>query len=80
MRDYPTLVALRVGDTIEVEGIPVKMREGAILVGDLYVGEHNGPARLLTCQSYSDDKSWINPEENAYAYDWFECVRVEAVL
>jgi hypothetical protein len=45
-RKYMTLNALQAGETIEVEGIPVKMRDGAIEVGDLYVGERNSAVKL----------------------------------
>lgn len=80
-RDYAAQKALLNGETVEVEGIPVKFRDGDIEPGDLYVAERNGGPKLLTCKSYSDDGSWINPDEKfAYCYDTWECTRVEAVL
>lgn len=73
---------LREGQTVEVEGVTFKKREGEITVGDWYIAERNEGPRLLTARKIvfsGDFPSFIVPEEMAYCYDWHECVRVEIV-
>lgn len=78
MREYPTLNKLDRGETVEVEKVLVRKIEGSLQPGDLYVGERNQGPRLLTCKEVHPE-SWITPAETAYAYNTWECVRVERV-
>lgn len=76
MREYPTLNALRRGETVDVEGVKVKMVAGGLTRGDLYVIERNGLVRLLTVKSVHP-RGWVDPVEwPAYNYA-HECVKVE---
>ncbi|MBI2057970.1 MAG: hypothetical protein HYT63_03245 [Candidatus Yanofskybacteria bacterium] len=81
MREYKTLKALRRGEVIDIEGIKLKMDEGEIQVGDLYVGERNTGPHLLTAKEVVmlDDGNGINfifSTCNAYPYDGNECIKV----
>ena len=80
MGDYRTIRALRQGEIIDIEGIKLKMDDGQIQVGDLYVGERNTGPKLLTAKKIVmlDDRSDIDfviPTCNAYPYDGYECVK-----
>jgi hypothetical protein len=74
------LRALRAGETVEVQGIPVKMTGGGVDVqpGDLYVGARN-TANLLTAKSVGQH-GCVWPEESAYPFYVTECIKVDAVL
>lgn len=77
---YWVLRALRDGQTVEVEGIPVR-RVGEsedLSPGDLYVGARN-TANLLTVKSVGH-LGCVWPEEPKYPFDLGECIKVEAVL
>ncbi len=52
MREYRTLNALRRGEVIDIEGIELKMDDGEIKPGDLYVAERNTGPKLLTAVGY----------------------------
>jgi len=80
-REYRTLRALRRGEIIDLGGIKLKMDDGQIQVGDLYIGERNTGPKLLTAKRIVmlDNESGINfivPTCNAYYYDGPECVKV----
>lgn len=83
--EYPTLKRLRAGESVEVEGVLVKMAGGAIKAGDDYVGERNTGPKLLVAKEVVT-KPWgdhtvidyIHPTTIAYSFDGHECVRVEA--
>jgi hypothetical protein len=81
MGDYITIRALRRGEVIDLEGIELKMDDGEIQSGDLYVGEGNVGPKLLTAKKIVmlDDGLGIDfvvPTCNAYWYDGYECVKV----
>lgn len=81
MREYTTITALRRGETIDFDGIELKMdvdengKEKEIKVGDLYVAERNTGPKLLTAANI-DHRQWIKPTTNDYSYDTWECVKV----
>ena len=76
-RDYKTIHALRAGNIVDVKGLRLRMRDGEIQPGDLYVAECNTGPRLLTCRGVSRTEGWIMPTTADYGYDIWECVRVE---
>jgi hypothetical protein len=59
---------------MNLEDVP-RLEGATINVGDHYVGQRNGPARLLTALIVHDD-GYIIPEEVAYPYSLYECVKV----
>lgn len=80
MREYATLKALRRGEVIDLEGIRLRMDEGEIKPGDLYIAERNTGPKLLTCKEIREDcerwQGWIVPTTLDYSYDFYECVKV----
>jgi len=48
MREYKTLKALRRGETIDFEGVPIQMVGEELQPGDTYIGERNVGPKLLT--------------------------------
>lgn len=80
MREYKTLRALRDGEIISLDGLNLKMAEGEIGPGDLYIAERNTGPYLLTCKKIvqSDLEGWVLvfPTTNDYPYDIGECVKV----
>lgn len=76
MREYKTLRALRSGEVIDFEGIKLKMADGPIGVGDLYVAERNQGPRFLTAKKVDEELGCIFPTTNHYPYNIGECVRV----
>ena len=79
-REYPTLRALRNGETVEVDGCLVRASESQELVrGVMYVGERNTAPRLGFVR-YVDERGWVASEDQfIYPYDVPECVVVEFV-
>jgi hypothetical protein len=76
----PTLVALRNGETVEVEGSLFKMAEGELQQGDWYIAERKSGPKLLTCESINNEQRWVVPKEPyAYLFDRWECIKVELV-
>ena len=81
MRDYRTIRALRRGEVVDLGGIKFKMDvdengdEGEIREGDLYIAERNTGPHLLTAKVI-DQRGWIYPTCNGYAFNWGECVKV----
>ena len=81
-RDYPTLQALRRGEVIDLEGLPLKMAEGELQEGDLYVAERNTEPKLLTVRkiTYPEgllfNKPWVVATTPDYSFDLDECVKV----
>ena len=81
-REYPTLRALRRGEVIDLEGLPLKMAEGELREGDLCVAERNTGPKFLTVKKifYPEgllfNKPFIIPTSCDYAYDLDECVKV----
>jgi len=81
MRGYQTLNALRRGEIIDIEGIKLKMDEGEIQIGNLYVAERNSGPHLLTAKKIvmldnGNEIDFIVPTCTAYAFDGYECVKV----
>lgn len=83
MRDYPTLKALRRGETVDIGGILLKMdvgengKEKEIKPGDLYVAERNTGPHLLTARVVDTEAGCIHPVDfGIYSFDLWECVRV----
>ena len=80
-RDYPTLRKLHAGETIDVDGLKLKMDDGEIKEGDLYVAERNTGPHFLTAQKVVMSEcgccvSYICPTTNHYSFDGGECVKV----
>lgn len=48
--------------------------------GDTYLAERNDGPKLLTCNKVINNSlgepSYVVPEENAYCYDVWECVKI----
>lgn len=76
MREYATLKKLRAGETIDFEGILLKMDEGEIEPGDLYVAERNTGPHLLTARVVDTQSGCIVPTDHAYPFNLHECVKV----
>ena len=75
---YPVLHRLHNGETVELEnsGIFVKEIPGELQPGDDYVGARNS-VNLLTVERI--EQGWVVPREDAYFFDFGECVKVEIV-
>ena len=73
-REYKTLKALRAGETIDFEGVPVRMAEGNLQPGDTYIAERNTGPHLLTVKRIQ--MAVVFPKEQAYCFDHWECVKV----
>ncbi len=71
---YPTLRKLRNGEVVDLEGINLRMDDGKLKVGDLYVAERNTGPHLLTVKGFGDQ--CVFATTNAYAFDTWECVKV----
>ncbi len=77
IREYSTLRALWRGEIVDLGGILVKMDEGEIKPGDLYVAERNTGLHLLTAREVNMEVGCIFPvDRDAYAFDLHECVKV----
>ncbi len=77
MAKYCTLKALRRGEVIDLGGIKVKMDEGDIKQGDLYIAEGNTGPHLLTARIVDTEANCIHPVDSpAYSFDLYECVKV----
>ncbi len=74
--------ALRRGEVIDLEGIKLKMAEGRIQDGDLYVAACNtGRLLLLTARDVvmtidGSQIDFIFPTCNAYPFAGYKCVKV----
>lgn len=75
-REYATLKALRRGEVADLGGILLKMDEGEIRPGDLYIGERNTGPQLLTAQKVDLELGCIHATTPDYSYDLHECVKV----
>jgi len=75
---HTVLNRLRNGETVEIEnsGIFVKEIPGELQNGDDYVGARNS-VNLLTVERI--EQGWVVPREDAYFFDFGECVKVEIV-
>ncbi len=83
MRESKVLEALCERKTVSIGGVLVRMVEGEIKPGDRYVAERNTGPQLLTAKRIVGQGegpggfgNWIDPEESAYNYDIWECVKV----
>lgn len=80
MRQYATIKALRMGEVVDLGGIRVKMDEGEIKPGDLYVAERNTGPHLLTAREVVRTEhghiDYIHPTTLSYSFDGSECVKV----
>jgi len=72
-------VALRRGETLELDGILFKMDgDGTVREGDLYIAERNSGPKLLTAKRIDIENGWIVPVDRyAYPYNIGECVKVK---
>lgn len=84
MADYPTprpyaiVRALRAGQTVDFEGVPLRATEDQTFqTGDTYVAERNVGPKLLTVAFVKIGA--VFPVERAYPYDLHECIKVEIV-
>ena len=75
-REYKTVRALRQGEIVDVGGIQVKMDEGDIKPGDMYVAERNSGPKFLTALEVDNELGCIFPASNDYPFDIGECVKV----
>ena len=79
---YATLKKLRAGEVIELNGLRLKMDEGKLEEGDLYVAERNTEPQLLTVKEIVHPENlvlnapWVVPTTFAYSYDLGESVKV----
>jgi len=64
----------------EIEGVKFRFVGGEIEPGDTYIAERNAGLKLLTCRENVHEKSFIIPMETAYAYDTWECFKIELLL
>ena len=93
-REYKTIKALRRGETIDFEGIKLKMDTDAngdevkVKKGDLYIAERNTGPKFLTAEkivpwpikdSTNKHGGWIQPTTLDYSFDLGECVKVVEV-
>ncbi|OGZ99474.1 MAG: hypothetical protein A3A28_01875 [Candidatus Sungbacteria bacterium RIFCSPLOWO2_01_FULL_47_32] len=82
-REYRTISALASGEVVILDGISLKMDEGEIESGDLYVAERNTGPKLLTARAITRDNSFcggiVFPTTLDYAFDFCECVKVREV-
>lgn len=74
MREYASLKTLRAGDVLDLGGVMLRMAEGEINSGDLYVAERNTGPKLLTAKEVTP--RWIVPTSIDYVYNLDECVKV----
>jgi len=78
-----TVAALKKGEIIDFEGIMLKMADGDIKTGDLYIGERNQGPKLLTAEKIVPSEcgchGYIIPTGfDSYVYDFpAECVKVQ---
>lgn len=75
---------IRDNNEVEFEGATLRMIPGkesgrTLEIGDTYIAERNSGPHLLTVRK-SDPRGWIESVENAYSFDWNECVGVDIVL
>ena len=76
-REYTTLRRLRDGETIDLGGIFVKMDEGDIGPGDMYIAERNTGPKFLTAASIDEERGYIVPIDlHNYVFNFDECVKV----
>jgi len=73
---YDTLLALRQGKVVEIEGRKLKMVDDIIEPGDVYVAERNTGPKVLTAKSVNEHGGYIHPTTPDYAFDICECVKV----
>lgn len=77
---YPTLRKLRNGEVVDLEGIKLRMADGKLKIGDLYVAERNTGPHLLTVKGFNEDGDVVFPTTHAYCFNAWECVKVEEDL
>jgi hypothetical protein len=84
---YTERDALRRGETIDFEGVKLRMVPGKdngrlLEPGDTYFAQRNS-SNLLTVDRIREDDGeyigWVVPVEVAYSFDYGECVGVELV-
>jgi len=75
--EQTTLEALRRGETVVVNGADVKMVDGKIERGNLFVTEGVAGPQLLTAQSVPNSSTGrILARGRSYPYNVSECVKV----
>lgn len=77
LRPYKTITALERGEEVDIGGgLLVKMVEGDLEPGDLYVAERNTGPHLLTCREINEELGCVFATILAYPFDTNECVKV----
>ena len=77
MRESSIITKLRQGEVVSIEDLQLRMTEGEIKPGDVYVAERNTGPKLLTAREIGI--GCIHPyDANSYSFDIWECVKVEA--
>jgi len=76
-RAYKTIRALLSGLVVEVDGFKLRMDDGDIQKGDIYVAERNTEPKLLVCDHVDKKIRCVFPDSNDYAFDLHECVKVK---
>ncbi len=74
-----TLNKLQQGETIDLKGIRLKMDNGLIKIGDLYIAERNTGPKLLIAKKIDEETGYIIPTTIDYLYGMQECVKVKEV-
>lgn len=78
------MAALRAGETIDFEGVPVrKAADQDLAPGDSYLAMRNTGPHLLTVSKVVSEENLVGgfvcAKEPAYAFDIPECVKIEFV-
>ena len=69
-REYRTISALASGEVVILDGISLKMDDGEIKSGDLYVAERNTGPKLLTARVVDQERGWIHATDLfRYSFD-----------
>ncbi len=72
---HETLVALREGKVVDLDGVLLVMDDGELAPGDTYIGARN-TVDVYTCRSINREQGWVNSEGRGYSFDTWECVKV----
>ena len=68
---------LREGRVVSLDGVLVKIDNGPIQPGDLYVAERNTGPKLLTALRINHELNCVVPTTQDYSFDTCECVKVQ---
>jgi len=73
---YDALKKLKAGEVLNLGGILVKIDEGDLKDGDLYVAERNTGPHLLTARFVDHTRGCVFPTTIDYPFDLYECIKV----